>query len=162
MTPRAFDMSARPSRRALLHIGVGACSVALAGCGDKTPAPRAVRLGRETCQNCGMTISDARWCAEIWDRDYGRVRVYDDFGCAVLDAVARKEIDRPELLIWAADETEPARWLEARAARFRAGVATPMGYGFAAGPQARHTLGYTEVIAAVRARALCDTPTKDT
>ena len=84
MTPRACDMSARPSRRALLHIGFGACSVALAGCGDKTPAPRAVRLGRETCQNCGMTISDARWCAEIWDRDYGRVRVYECQGCSVL------------------------------------------------------------------------------
>lgn len=162
MTSRAFDMGARPSRRDLIRLGLGACSVALAGCGDKAPAPRAVRLGRETCQNCGMTIGDARWCAEIWDREYSRVRVYDDFGCAVLDAAARKELDRADLLIWAADETEPAHWFDARVAHFRSGATTPMGYGFAAGPQAGRPLGYAEVVAAVRARALCDTPTKDT
>lgn len=160
--PRAFDLGARPSRRGLMHLGLGACSAALVGCGDRTPAPRAVRLGRETCQNCGMTIGDARWCAEVWDREYSRVRVYDDFGCAILDAAARKELDRADMLIWAADETEPARWLDARGAHFRAGVATPMGYGYAAGPQAGHPLGYADAVAAVRARALCDTPTKDT
>lgn len=162
MTLRGLDMNARPSRRTVMGFGLGVCSVALAGCGDKAPAPRAVRLGRETCQNCGMIISDARWCAEIWDREYSRVRVYDDFGCAILDAAARKELDRADLMVWAADETEPARWLDAHAAHFRAGVSTPMGYGFAAGPQAGHALGYAEVVAAVRARALCDTPTKDT
>lgn len=152
----------RPSRRGLVQLGLGACAAALAGCGDRTPAPRALRLGREPCQNCGMTVADPRWSAEIWDRDNQRIRVYDDFGCAILDAVARKEIDRPDFLIWLADETEPTRWLDARAAHFRSGVATPMGYGHAAGPQAGHPLGYAEAVAAVRARALCDTPTKET
>lgn len=146
------------ARRRFLCVGLGACATALSGCGENPPGPRAVRLGRDACQNCGMTVADPRWAAEIWDRDYGRVRIYDDFGCAVLDAVARKELERPDLLIWAADETEPARWVEARKAHFRAGAATPMGHGHAAGPEAGHPLDYAAAVGAIRARALCDTP----
>lgn len=155
MPPRT-DPGCGPTRRAFVCAGVAAGAVgALAGCADATPAPRAVRLGREACQNCGMTIGDARYAAEIWDPGYGRVRVYDDFGCAVLAAYQRKELDRADIAFWVADETDPAKWLDARAARYRAGAMTPMNYGYAAGSASRHTVDYAAATKAICDKALC-------
>jgi len=149
------DVRSGATRRAFVCMGLAAGVGALGGCSDAKPAPRAVRLGRETCQNCGMTVSDARYAALIWDSEYGRVRVYDDFGCAVVAAFQRKELDRADVAFWVADETDPAKWLDARAARFRDNAATPMGYGHAAGPEANHPLDYEKAVTAICDKAMC-------
>ena len=143
------------TRRGFICIGFGGCLAGIAGCSEAKPGPRAIRLKRESCQTCGMPIGDPRYAAEIWDPEYGRVRVYDDFGCAVLAAYGRHELDRADIGFWVADETDPTRWLDARSARIRAGVATPMGHGHAAGPAESHPLDYTTAVAAIREKALC-------
>jgi len=153
--PLDADMAA--TRRQFVCMGL--CAVVaggLAGCSNPTPAPRAARLKRENCQYCGMPVSDPRYVAEIWDNEYQRVRVYDDFGCAVLAASARSELGRSDIGFWVADETEPSRWLDARSARYRSGVATPMGHGYAAGPENSHPQDFATASAAVRAKALCN------
>ncbi len=131
----------------------------LAGCSEAIPAPRAVRLKRETCDFCGMPVGDRRYAAEIWNSETGRVRVYDDFGCAVIAADRRKELSRPDIAFWVADESDPTRWLDARSAGYRAGVATPMGHGYAAGPEAGHPLDFAASSAAICEKALCAHPT---
>ena len=129
-----------------------------AGCAEARPAPRAVRLKRESCEHCGMPIGDPRYAAEIWNGETGRVRVYDDFGCAVIAASARGELDKAEVAFWVADESDPARWLEARGARYRAGAATPMGHGYAAGPKQGHPVTFTAAFTAICEKALCAHP----
>lgn len=135
-----------------------AAAGALAGCSEAQPAPRAIRLKRETCDHCGMPVYDARYAAEIWNADIARVRVYDDFGCAVIAASQRKELERADIGFWVADESDPARWLDARSARYRDGVTTPMGYGYAAGPEAGHPVDFAAASAAIREKALCAPP----
>lgn len=154
-----FPPESAAARRRFICMGLGlVVGSVLAGCADAKPAPRAVRLKRENCDHCGMPIGDARYAAEIWNGDSGRVRVYDDFGCAVLAAVARNELERTEVAFWVADENDPDRWLDARSARYRSGAATPMGHGYAAGPASGHPLDFTAASAAVCEKALCARP----
>lgn len=146
-------------RRRFICMGLGIfVAGALAGCSEARPAPRAVRLKRENCDYCGMPIGDPRYAAEIWNGDSGRVRVYDDFGCAVIAAAARNELDRVDVAFWVADESNPERWLDARSARYRTGAATPMGHGYAAGPENGHLLDFAATSAAICAKALCAHP----
>ena len=159
--PRPCPPEARTvaTRRRFVCMALGfAAAGALAGCSEAQPAPRVVKLKRENCDYCGMPISDARYAAEIWNADISRVRVYDDFGCAVIAASQRKELERTEILFWVADETDPTRWLDARSARYRDGVATPMGHGYAAGPEAGHSTSFAAASAAICEKALCAHP----
>jgi len=127
----------------------------LGGCGSAVPRPRAARLKRDSCQYCGMPVSDPRFVAEIWDSDYHRVRIYDDFGCAVMAAAGRGEIERSDVAFWVADESEPSRFLDARSAHYRSGAPTPMGHGFAAGPEKGHSIDFAAATSAIREKALC-------
>lgn len=150
-----------PTRRRFVCMALGLAAVGgLAGCSQEAgPAPRAIKLKRETCDYCGMPIGDPRYAAEIWNADIGRVRVYDDFGCAVIAASQRKELERTEVAFWVADEGDPARWLPARSARYREGVATPMGHGYAAGAEVGHPADFATASAAICEKALCAHPT---
>jgi len=151
--PREVGMTA--TRRHFICMGLCVAAGGLIGCSDATPAPRAVRLKRDICPYCGLPVYDARYAAEIWDSEYRRVRVYDDFGCAVLAAAQRGELERTDVGFWVADETDPTRWLDARTARYRSGVKTPMEFGHAAGPADGHPLDFATAVAAVREKALC-------
>lgn len=151
-----LDVGIGATRRRFVCMGLCVFVAAgLAGCSEAKPAPRAARLKRENCQYCGMPVSDPRYVAEIWDGEYGRVRVYDDFGCAVIAACQRGELDRTDIAFWVADESDPTHWLDARSARYRSGAATPMGHGYAAGPENGHSLDFATASAAIRANALC-------
>lgn len=147
------------TRRRFVCIALGfAVAGGVAGCSEAQPAPRAIRLKRENCDYCGMPIGDPRYAAEIWNADIGRVRTYDDFGCAVLAANGRKELERTDIAFWVADEIDPTRWLDARSARYRSGVATPMGHGYAAGAGDTHPGDYATASAAIYEKALCAHP----
>lgn len=147
------------TRRRFVCMGLGILVAGgLAGCSEAKPAPRTVRLKRENCEYCGMPVHDSRYVAEIWNDEIGRVRVYDDFGCAVIAASARNELARTDVAFWVADESDPDHWLDARSARYRADVATPMGHGYAAGPENGHPVDFAAASAAICAKALCDHP----
>lgn len=49
-----------------------------AGCGH--PAPRALKLGEESCTHCHMTLEDPRFGAELVTTT-GKVLAFDDAGC---------------------------------------------------------------------------------
>jgi len=155
-TRSRLDLGMSTTRRGFVCMGLGVVLTSgLAGCSNATPAPRAVRLKRETCQHCGLPIYDPRYAAEIWDSEHGRVRVYDDFGCAVFAAFTRGELERSDIGFWVADETDTTRWLDARSARYRSDAPTPMGYGYVAGPAEGHPLDFATAVAATREKALC-------
>ena len=155
--PRARDAGLCVSRRALLRAGAAAgLAPLLPACSEVEARPRAIKWGRDTCEFCHMVLADRRYAAEFWDTEFNRARIYDDFGCAVLAAAEKGVLDRAEVRFWVSDETRPDAWLDARAARFRDGVATPMGYGHAAGAGAGYALDFAAAAKAIRDKAECE------
>ncbi len=81
---------------------------------------------RDTCEHCRMTVSDRHFAAQVRSAADGRIRHFDDAGCAVLFGPGAEDE------IWVRSR-DGADWLDARTARFSHGHKTPMGYGFGAG-----------------------------
>lgn len=147
----------RPTRRGLIAGAVaGLVPAALPACSEVPPTPRAVKWGRDTCEFCHMVFADRRFAAEVWDRDTNRARIYDDFGCAVLASAENGRLDDATVPFWVTDDADPARWLDARTARYRNDVVTPMGYGHSAGPAADHPLAFAAAAEAIRTKAACE------
>lgn len=146
-----------PSRRTVMQVGM------LAGLGPLLPAcseveakPRVIKWGRDTCEFCHMVFADRRFAAEVWDGDTNRARLYDDFGCAVLAAAEMEVLEREAVRFWVSDETQPDTWLDARRARFRDNVVTPMGYGHSAGSGSGYRLDFAAASQAIRDKAACE------
>jgi copper chaperone NosL len=121
----------RCNRRKLL-VGVLATPVILAGCGGEqanTAEPPEISYGRDTCDSCGMIISDERFASALVGRD-GVVLLYDDLG-EMLEAVAAEGLG--DRRAWAHDWNS-AEWTDATTASFVRGApeTTPMGTGFVA------------------------------
>ena len=152
------DLFARPHRRAVLHAGGGLAALALglSGCADVPVEPRRIKWGRDACEFCHMVFADRRFAAEVWDRDTNRARIYDDFGCAVLASAENGRLDDATVPFWVTDDADPTRWLDARTARYRNDVVTPMGYGHSAGPAADHPLAFAAAAEAIRTKAACE------
>lgn len=154
----ANDLFARPSRRAVLGAGLTVAAVALLpACSEVTPEPRKIKWGRDVCEFCHMVFGDRRFAAQIWDAANNRARIYDDFGCSVLAADEMGVLARAEVRYWVTDDVDPSRWIDARAAHFRDGVTTPMGYGHsAASTAADHPLTFVAATTAIRDKAACE------
>jgi hypothetical protein len=96
----------------------------LPSCGaPPTTGPVEPSWDRDTCEHCSMVISDRRFAAQVRSASTGRVRHFDDPGCAVLAGIE----DGDE--IWVRDPNG-SEWLDGREVRFSSGHTTPMGYGF--------------------------------
>lgn len=151
------DLKAAPSRRILMR-AAAVCTLAplLPACSEVKATPRTIKWGRDTCEYCHMVFGDRRYVAEIWDSEFNRARIYDDFGCAVLAAAEKGVLDKADVAFWANDETRPEVWLDARAAKFRDKVVTPMGYGYASGTGSAHTIDFAAAAAAIREKAECE------
>jgi copper chaperone NosL len=108
---------------------------AAAGCGpaDATRPPT-VRFGEEACAFCRMIISDERFAAARVSTS-GEVLKFDDVGCLL-----RHEADDPQpaAAYWVHNFRGPD-WLNAREAVYvpSGRVASPMGYGLVAVPNAQ-------------------------
>ena len=107
------------------------CGVLVCGCGgaDHTSAPPEILYGKDTCQQCIMIVSDARYAAGYTDED-GIPRAFDDIGC--MAQFIRERGDLPYVL-WVSDyNTE--EWVRATGAWFVQSddVVTPMGFGVVA------------------------------
>jgi nitrous oxide reductase accessory protein NosL len=146
----------RPSRRALLGAALGFGVAGLPACSEAPAEPRAIKWGRDVCDFCHMTFGDRRYAAEIWDPTTHRARIYDDFGCSVLAAADMGVLDRADVAWWVSDDADPTRWIDARTARYRGDVVTPMGYGHSAGTTPAHTLDFTAAAVAIREKAECE------
>ena len=154
---RAAPSAARPSRRTVVGTGLAlGLAALLPACSEAPAEPRKIRWGRDTCDFCHMVFADRSLSAEIWDEATHRARLFDDFGCAVLAAAETGVLDRADVPFWVSDDADPSRWLDARSARYRDGVVTPMGYGHSAGLGPDHPLTFAAASAAIRDKAACE------
>jgi copper chaperone NosL len=93
-----------------------------------------------------MVLSDRRFGAQLLT-DGGDRLFFDDVGCMVLAIDAR---GLGASRAWVHD-AETGRWLDARAARYVSGAASPMDFGFEA--RATGGIAWTDLHARVTAKA---------
>ena len=144
-----------------LVAGLLAALLALAGCAPAGPRP--IAYGEETCAECRMGISDARFGAELVTAK-GKLFVFDSIECLASFALSQEEVPRG---IWVSDYDRPGTLLRVDSASFRrlSGAAgSPMGKGLVAtrrggtlpagGADAAPAMSWRDVLALVRAEAL--------
>jgi hypothetical protein len=113
------------NRRSILRLAALAALGLVGACVPKATIPVDPHWGKQPCGHCAMLVSTPRYAAQ-GVRASGE-RLYFDVGCLVT-----WERDHHEAFpnAWAHDEG--AGWVPVQGARFRAGEATPMDFGFAA------------------------------
>jgi len=130
-------------------IGLLAALPLVAACKPQTEGPEEIRWGRETCEICGMIISDPFFAAEIRGGEDRKLYKFDDIGDAVHWLKTQSWAEAPDIEFWVRDHQTGSRWLDARTVRYVTGLVTPMDYGFGAiessGPD---TISYTEMFQA--------------
>jgi copper chaperone NosL len=107
------------STRRLLLVGL-----ALFACSTELGAVDPI-WGKQACESCRMLVSNPAYAAELLDAS-GRRHFFDDIGC--LDAYLSEHAVKPRA-IWV---RSGSRWVTAEAARYAAGAASPMDYGYVA------------------------------
>jgi hypothetical protein len=124
--------------------------LALSACAPPAQGPVPIAWGRDACAHCQMVISAQEFAAQA--RVDGKPYKFDDPGCMLFWLDLEERAGRAAGELWVMDR-ERGEWLDARAAAWRSGERTPMGYGFAAvaAPRA-DTLDFEGVRAALRAR----------
>ena len=117
------------------------------GCSKKdyTKEPAKMHWDRDMCERCKMAISERNFAVQGVDQK-GEVYKFDDIGCLIL----WRHLEHPEIKfvkIWVKD-VKSGKWIDARKAKYVAGVVTPMGYGFGAyenPPKGKKVLSFEEV-----------------
>jgi len=113
----------------MLGLLVSACS------GDPPTGPVPIKYGRDTCNFCGMIISDPRYAAQIRGGPGHKAFKFDDLGEALvwLDKQPWKADGDAE--IWVNDMETGRTWLDAHQAFFVPVRMSPMGFNYGALPQ---------------------------
>ncbi len=135
---------------ASLVVGI-ALSVA---CPAPSSGPVDPHWDRDTCAHCRMAIGDRRFAAQVRTGE-DAIHHFDDLGCA-LAWLGTGETPDPEQAALHVRAASGDGWLDARTARYRTGLVTPMGYGFGAvaadDTQAEALLTLEQVRAGIDAR----------
>ena len=103
---------------------IGALLLAACATADKAVEPV---WTKEPCAHCAMVLTDQRFGAQLVTSAGERFH-FDDVGCMVLFASERSV---PLTHAWVRD-ADGGVWIDARSARYRAGAASPMDFGFEA------------------------------
>jgi nitrous oxide reductase accessory protein NosL len=119
-------------RRAALALLAGAPF--LAACKAEAKGPEDIRWNRETCEICGMIISDPAYAAEVRGGPDMRLAKFDDIGDAVHWLELQPWKAEPAVEFWVRNADTAADWMDARTSYYRGGVVSPMDYGYAAIP----------------------------
>ena len=122
----------RHNRRSVL--AMMAAVPVLVACKPQTEGPEQIRWGRETCEICGMIISDARYGAEVRGGADRRLRKFDDIGDAIHWLELQSWRNSPDVEIWVMDSNNATDWLDARQVFYHPETISPMDYGYAAVP----------------------------
>ncbi len=142
-----------------MRVAILAAAALLAACAAESVP---IRYGGDSCAHCRMTISDARFGAEVINR-HGRPLVFDAIECLASYLDAHPE-ETPRA-IWVTDYAQAPRLVHAQAAVYvhSPRLQSPMGANlaaFAPGAPAELTrryggeaLTWTQVRALVRERA---------
>lgn len=112
------------TRRAFLVLTVAAT---VTGCQSAAEGPPQIRYGRDTCDQCGMVISEARFAAAYLTRQW---RLFDDIGDMLVFYTSHRE----DVAIFWVHDYDTGEWLEADRAFFvfSRALQTPMGHGIVA------------------------------
>ncbi|HMN41048.1 MAG TPA: nitrous oxide reductase accessory protein NosL [Phycisphaerales bacterium] len=120
--------------RAIIVLGAACCALGLGGCGgEELSGPPDIRLGRDECVHCGMSIVEDRFSCAMLVLEQGRPEhaLFDDIG-DMLD----HERAHPELVVEKrfVHDFNTRAWHEAQGCTFTyaESVHTPMGSGLAA------------------------------
>ncbi|MDW8326069.1 MAG: nitrous oxide reductase accessory protein NosL [Anaerolineales bacterium] len=121
------------SRRSFLRYAAwGAGALALAACAPQSaePQPPEIAYNHDTCDNCGMLISEVRFaCASLLIK--GGYRKFDDIGC-----LAAYHTDRPneQAAAYFVHDYHSESWIRGESATYvhSPKIASPMGHGLAA------------------------------
>ncbi len=101
--------------------------------------------GKQACGDCGMVVSDPRFASELTTPDGARV-FFDDPGC-MASYVRARHLEPSHMWVRSPAET----WIDARAARFARGAASPMDYCLV--PNDNGDASWSDVEAAAISRA---------
>ncbi|HRC88123.1 MAG TPA: hypothetical protein PK413_21260 [Thermoanaerobaculia bacterium] len=104
----------------------------LAACsGEPASGPAPIKYGRDTCDLCGMIISDPRFATEVRGGPDHHLYRFDDMGDAVRFLGKQPWADEPATEVWVMDVDSGKTWLDARKAFYLPGQQSPMqgGYG---------------------------------
>ncbi|MGB7213079.1 MAG: nitrous oxide reductase accessory protein NosL [Gemmatimonadales bacterium] len=116
-----------------MKLSLAVMSVAMITLGCAAPAPRPIAYGTEPCAHCHMTITDARFAAQLVTRK-GRVSVFDDPLCLATFYAAGTIPPAEVALLFVNDFVTPDSMLDATTATYLRTdrVSTPMGGGIIA------------------------------
>lgn len=95
---------------------------------ERTLTPPEIRYGRDSCAECGMIVSEARFAAAATTAD-GETLVFDDIGCLL----RYRQKQAPQwAAVWVHDY-QGEEWLRAEDAWYLVSTAvrSPMGWGIA-------------------------------
>jgi len=108
----------------LVKIPAVVACLALA-CAGGPPGPATLEVGRQPCDHCRMTVSDARFAAQL-AAPGEEPRFFDDLGCLV--AYLRDHPDPPAGAVAYVADHRTSRWVRAVAAVYTRvdTLATPM------------------------------------
>lgn len=138
----------------------------LAGCLEENKTgPVEVAWDRHVCELCGMMIGEPEFVAQVRGGADHAAHEFDDIGCAINWLNRQPWSSDPGVEIWVADQgstRETMRWLDARAAFFAPGGASPMGYDMRAGGSTQPgSLPFTAMVQEVLAHEpnhICNAP----
>jgi copper chaperone NosL len=113
------------------HLVLLVCSVFLAACQQPPARPVDIRTEMDKCSNCKMGIADARYAAELVDKN-GTMRKFDEVGCLV-SYIKTKAPQRDYRAAFAMDY-DSKEWLKGENAYFvkSEAIKTPMNAGVVA------------------------------
>lgn len=129
----------RALRHERLHVfSIALLTLLLAACSSEPPTgPVDVRYGRDTCELCGMIISDPRYAVQIRGGAGHKAHKFDDIGDALLFLDRQAWKDDASVEIWVMDVEKGKTWLDARKAFYVGGLQSPMAHGYGAYPDKR-------------------------
>jgi hypothetical protein len=129
LTRRRFLGVSMTTLALMPSVWLTACNTADA---DELPP---IHWDRDTCDHCGMTLSDRRFAAQIYGGAHNRHLRFDDIGCMVSWQNRPDNADswahQASVIIRVLDFGHAGVWLKPEEARYLR-KASPMGYNFAA------------------------------
>lgn len=118
---RNIPITSRSAAIAMLCIMLTSCSA----------GPQPIKVGKDACTFCKMTVTDARFACEIIT-DKGRVMVFDDLHC--LFSYQKQQKDKGATEVWISSFTDKEKLIPAGTAVFLSSpnLKSPMGGNIAA------------------------------
>ncbi len=98
---------------------------------ERSEGPEVIMWDRDACTACGMVISDHQFATEVRGGPGHKLYRFDDVGCAAGWLRKQAWATAPGTVAWVAQGPD-GHWVDALAARYEPGAASPMGFNLTA------------------------------